>query len=549
MSLQQIDGIILKRMILSAANHLEENKNMVDALNVFPVPDGDTGTNMSLTLQNAAKEVNLINDSSISVIADTLASASLRGARGNSGVILSQLCRGFSKELKGYATINTVTLAAALKAGVDTAYRAVMKPTEGTILTVAREAAEKASFLSENNKNMIEVVEKTLEYAKTVLEQTTDMLPALKQANVVDAGGKGLVLIMEGALHALQSNREILLSMPVKGSETPKRQTPVTDLNIQYTYCTEFIINKRTASVDAARYKKLLESNGDSLMVIDDERIIKTHIHTNNPGLVIQEALKLGELVNIKIDNMKDQHRSTVIQEQNVDKAKAEAGADIKKKKYGFISVAVGDGIINVLKDMGVDEIIQGGQTMNPSTEDILQAVENLQAEHIIILPNNKNIILAAEQAKTLSTEDITVLPTKSIPQGLACMVAFKPSADLETNRQNMIQSLENVKTGQITYAVRNTVVDDSEIREGDILGLIDGKIVRNGKDIDKVLHELLEDLVNEESSIITIFYGQDVDAQKADELHHYIEEHFPDCDVEIHDGGQPLYYYTIAVE
>jgi len=539
--LDKIDGIILKDMIISAANNLENYKNVVNELNVFPVPDGDTGTNMSLTLSAAAREIKQKNDTSVSVIADILASASLRGARGNSGVILSQLFRGFSKELKGYSTVDAVAFAKALKSGVDTAYRAVMKPTEGTILTVARESARCAVEVSENFDNIVYVLEQTIKQANDTLQKTPDMLPALKQAGVVDAGGKGLVFIMEGALHVLKYGK--IIEKSEYQAETEKQQEKKehveVDGNIEFSYCTEFLINKSSADIDINKYKEVLQKLGDSMLVIDDEQIIKTHIHTNNPGIVIEEALKLGWLTSIKIDNMKEQHQHIIAPKES----------QAENKKYGFIAVAIGDGIVRVLKDMGVDEVIEGGQTMNPSTDDILNAVNKLNADTIYVLPNNKNIILAAEQSKTLTDKNLIVVPTKSIPQGIACMLAFNPSDEADKNLENMISALESVKTGQITYAVRDSKFEDKEIKEGNILGMIDGKISIVGDDIQTTCNELLELMVDEDSSVITIFYGADTDMEEAQKLAEYAEEKFPDCDIELHNGGQPLYYYLISVE
>lgn len=541
MIITELNGIILKDMIISAANHLENNQKTVNELNVFPVPDGDTGTNMSLTLSAASKEVKQYDNESISFIADILASASLRAARGNSGVILSQLFRGFAKELKGYDVINATIFAKALKTGVDTAYRAVMKPTEGTILTVARESARRAMAVSENTDNIIEVLEQAMKQANETLQKTPDMLPTLKQAGVVDAGGKGLIFIMEGALNVLITGQGIQRRVAVSEQEQESfsHGPAKADGNIQFSYCTEFIINKHHKQVDVNQYKNIIKTQGDSMLVIDDDDIIKTHIHTNNPGIVIQEALKLGWLTNIKIDNMKEQHNHLIAPKKE----------DVPKKKYAFIAVANGDGMVKILKDLGVDEVIQGGQTMNPSTDSILNAVNQLNAEFIFILPNNKNIILAAEQAKHLTDKNIVVVPTKSVVQGIASMVVFNPDEDSEENFNNMMEVLENVKTGQVTYAVRDTKYEDKEIKEGDILGLVDNQIVNTGNNVNDTCKELLDFMIDENSSMITIYYGADVSHQDAEEIAAYAKEHFEDCEVELYDGGQPLYYYTISVE
>ncbi|WHH59887.1 DAK2 domain-containing protein [Petroclostridium sp. X23] len=536
--LKHIDGKTLKRMIVSAANNLENNKKAVDELNVFPVPDGDTGTNMSLTLLTASKEVKQKDDNNVSVIADVLASASLRGARGNSGVILSQLFRGFAKELKDRGSMDAKAFAFAMQAGVDTAYKAVMKPTEGTILTVAREGAKRAIEASEKNDDIIEVFEAAIAHANHILDQTPEMLPVLKKAGVVDAGGKGLIVILEGALYALKTENEIEQSENQSVIVEQKSNAAVLE-DIQFAYCTEFLIQKKDGTLGGDLLKSKIECLGDSMLVIDDEDVIKVHIHTNNPGTVIEESLKLGELVNIKIDNMKEQHRHNVSYGQE----------KIENKPYGFITVAMGEGLKNIFVDLGIDKVIEGGQTMNPSTEDILKAIDEVHADHIFILPNNKNIILAAEQAKTLTDKNIIVVPSKSIPQGIAAMLAFNMEADAQKNSQDMAAALESVKTGQVTYAVRNSSFDDQEIIQGDILGIQDGKIEIAGKNVSEVSCQLLHLLVDEESSVISIFYGDDIDEDQVQELSEYAEEQFPDCDVEVHNGGQPLYYYVISVE
>ncbi|MGE4282627.1 MAG: DAK2 domain-containing protein [Clostridia bacterium] len=523
-------------MIISAANNLENNKKIVDELNVFPVPDGDTGTNMSLTLLTASREVKQKEDDSISVIADVLASASLRGARGNSGVILSQLFRGFAKGMKGSNAVDAKGLALALKAGVDIAYKAVMKPTEGTILTVAREGARIADEISKSNDNIIEVFEAVIEHAKNTLNKTPEMLPVLKKAGVVDAGGKGLIFILEGAFYALQADKEIELSKTPNAVTEHKSEIAAVE-NIQFMYCTEFLVRKRNGASNADKLKSKIEKLGDSMLVIDDEDVIKVHVHTNNPGTVIQESLKLGELTRIKIDNMKEQHKHLVSEEVK------------ENKRYGFVTVAMGEGLKNIFRDLGADKIIEGGQTMNPSTDDILKAIDTIYAENIFVLPNNKNIILAAEQAKSLSEKNIIVIPTKSIPQGIASMLSFDAEAGQKENYEKMSAALEQVKTGQVTYAVRNSSIEDKDISEGDILGMHNGKIEIVGKDVNETCHELLDILVDEDSSMISIFYGQDIHNEEIEKLLKYAEERFSDCDIEIHDGGQPLYYYIISVE
>ncbi len=527
-------------MIISAANHLDNNKKIVDELNVFPVPDGDTGTNMSLTLLAAAKEVESKEETKISDIADCIASSTLRGARGNSGVILSQWFRGFAKALKQYDFMDGKLFAEALQTGVDTAYKAVMKPTEGTILTVAREGALKAVQVSKVSENIIEIFEQAIIHAKEILDKTPDMLPVLKQAGVVDAGGKGLIYILEGAFEAIKSG-EIIRIKEEKSSATVKNPSHSIVTEIEFAYCTEFLINKdksvRGKTGIANQFKTAIIHEGDSMLVIDDDEVIKVHIHTNNPGKVIQEALKLGELTNIKIDNMKEQHGHILAEEEK------------ECKEYGIISVAVGDGIVEILKDLGVDEVIEGGQTMNPSTDDILQAIDKVNANNIYILPNNKNIILAAEQAKELSDKNVIVVPSKSIPHGIAAMLAFDITSEANENHNRMIKALENVNTGNITYAVRNTTIDDRQIQEGDILGIKNGEIFTVGKSAYDVCKELIEGLMNEDSLMVTMFYGHDVNEEEAQKILDYVEEKFPECDVEVHNGGQPLYHYIISVE
>ncbi|NLY43905.1 MAG: DAK2 domain-containing protein [Clostridiaceae bacterium] len=530
---------MLKRMVISAANHLENNKKKVDALNVFPVPDGDTGTNMSLTLLTASNELKTVDDDSVSAIAEKLAAASLRGARGNSGVILSQLFRGFAKGLRGYDRVNATVFAQALKSAADTAYKAVMKPTEGTILTVAREGAKAAVAASQTEDNITEVFKRSLNHAKVILEKTPDMLHVLKQAGVVDAGGSGLIYILEGALKVLEEDMEVELSIERSYDDIDNSAKGIMAEDIRYTYCTEFLILKKSPSVAGSYFKDIIRTYGDSLLVIDDENVIKVHIHTNNPGIVIQEGIKLGELTSIKIDNMKEQHNNLLLQNEQT----------IKNKEYGFITVAVGEGIVELFKDLGADRVIEGGQTMNPSTNDILTAVEQVHANHIFVLPSNKNIIPAAEQVKYLTDKHVIVIPSKSIPQSIAAMLAFNPEAKVEENEIKMTEALANVKTGQVTYAVRDSIVEGTQIRQGDILGMEDGHIAVIGKDMVEVCQELIDRLIDEDSSIVTIFYGKDTEEQKARQLSDYIEEKFPDCEVEIHNGGQPLYYYILAVE
>lgn len=555
MIIKEIDGKLLQKMIVSAANHLENNKKIVDDLNVFPVPDGDTGTNMSLTLLAASREVEQKNDDSVSAIANELASASLRGARGNSGVILSQLFRGFAKKLKNHDRMDAKIFAQAFKAGVDTAYKAVMKPTEGTILTVAREGAAKAVALSRSTRDIVEVLARSIDHAKYVLNRTPEMLPILKQAGVVDAGGKGLIFILEGALQAIRSGEGVRLEVQHgEDQKQDKRRQPV-EHDITFTYCTEFIIDIKQSRprnpIEINQFRNVIAGQGDSMLVIDDDDIVKVHIHTNNPGIVIQEALKIGELTDIKIENMKEQHEHIYVKDQGEETdIKEETAPETEEEaEYGFIAVAAGKGIVNIFKDLGVDEVIEGGQTMNPSTDDVLKCINSINAKNIFIFPNNKNIILAAQQAKKMSDRNIAVIPTKSIPQGISAMLAFDANTAADDNYHHMTQAIDGVKTGDVTYAVRNCTVGDKEIAKGDVLGIRNGEIFTTGESVNTVCHQLLEGLLDEDSLMITIFYGHDIDEQTAQDLSNYIQDHYPDCEIEVHHGGQPLYYYIISVE
>lgn len=544
LKIEYIDSTLLKKAFIVAANNLEKNKHIVDALNVFPVPDGDTGTNMSLTMKSAIKQIKNLEEESIQKIATAISNGSLMGARGNSGVILSQLFRGFAKGLKGKEKLDTRDIANAFKSGSDTAYRAVMRPTEGTILTVARECAEKALEISSNENDIKIFMEKVIEHGEITLDKTPEMLDVLKQAGVVDAGGKGLIFILKGALKAIISD-ELDFEEIEEVEEEVHFERETGEQEIKYGYCTEFIINNTKA--DAEEFKKKINDLGDSVLAVSGDNIIKVHIHTNNPGLVIERALKLGELINIKIDNMRFQHRRNVEKEDS--DIKLENNDIEETKKYSFITVAMGDGLNSVFKDFNVDYVIAGGQTMNPSTEDILNAVNKVNGENIIILPNNSNIILAANQAKKLSDKNIEVVPTKTIPQGIAALLAFDEEIDVEKNLDNMKEAIESVKTGQVTFAVRDTVINDIEIKKDDIIGINDGEIVSVGNDINKVSSELVNNLIDEEDSLITIFYGEDVREEKARELVEILEEENEDFDIELVYGGQPLYYYIFSVE
>lgn len=544
----KIDGHLLKEMLLSGANELDNRKVMVNSLNVFPVPDGDTGTNMSATMASAAAEINQVKNISLQSIGDALAMGSLMGARGNSGVILSQLMRGFSKQLKGKESINTQDFASALKEGVTTAYRAVMKPTEGTILTVARMSAEAAETIAKEEEDVYIFLKRVIAAAEDTLDKTPDMLPVLKQAGVVDAGGKGLTVIYEGMLKRLESGIVTEKKEQSAVKEEPSAKTSYDDIDtsdIKYGYCTEFFI--KSSNGDPDKFRDFIKDYGDSIAVVGTDTLIKVHIHTNTPGTVLNEAMKLGELSRIKIDNMREQHRS-LSDEFTHDEPKQET-APAEEKEYGLITVAMGDGIRDIFKDLGVDIIIEGGQTMNPSTQDILEAVEKINAKNIIILPNNGNIVMAAQQAKDISKKNVYVVPTKSIPQGITAVIALNTELTPEENIEEMTSAIGNVKTGQVTYAVRDTVVNDVDIKEGNIIGMYNGRLVKSGAELDTVTKELLDEMMDEDSELVTILYGKDASEDSAQELAGYLEENYPDCEVTINYGGQPLYYYILSVE
>lgn len=543
LKIEYVDGNILKKSFIGAANCLEKNKEIVNALNVFPVPDGDTGTNMSLTMQSAIKQIRTLETDNIDKIVSAASNGSLMGARGNSGVILSQLFRGFAKELAGAEKINTSILANAFKAGSDTAYKAVMKPIEGTILTVARECAEMAINISKKETDIVEFMRLVIKHGEETLSKTPDMLPVLKQAGVVDAGGKGLIMILTGALEALTGKEETIIEETIARDDSLHTYTE-TDEDIKYGYCTEFIINN--SSLESELFRDEIIGYGDSMLVVGGENIIKVHIHTNDPGEVLQKALQYGELIDIKIDNMRYQHRNNDFNDAATSNKEE---VIMENKKYSFITVSMGEGLANVFKDLNVDYVIAGGQTMNPSTEDILNAVDNVKGENIIILPNNSNIILAATQAKELSSKRVEVLPTKTIPQGIAAVVAFDEELNIEENMENMKDAIEVVKTGQVTFSVRDTVTDEKEIKKDDIMGIYDGDIKIIGNDIQDVAFELVKTMVADENGLVTIFYGDEMTEDDAIELAKKIEEELEDFDIEIINGGQPLYYYLISVE
>lgn len=565
MAVKTINTELLQKMFLAGAANLEAKKEFINELNVFPVPDGDTGTNMTLTILSAAKEVKALENPDMVAIAKAISSGSLRGARGNSGVILSQLLRGFTKEIREHKEIDTITLAKACERATATAYKAVMKPKEGTILTVARGGAERAVELLEENPDidLESLIDAVIRRSEEVLNQTPEMLPVLKEAGVVDSGGQGLLQVMKGAFDAFLGKEVDYDSeiTPAGGETKPdaelKEQVPA---DIRYGYCTEFIIllEKEYTEETELAFKAYLESIGDSIVVVSDDGIVKVHVHTNDPGLAIQKALTYGSLTRMKIDNMREEHQEKLFKEaekkeaeQKAAKEKAEREAQQQNRKpVGFISVSIGAGIAEIFKDLGVDYLIEGGQTMNPSTEDMLNAIAKVNADTIFILPNNKNIIMAANQARDLTEDkEIIVIPTKTIPQGITAVINYVPEKSAAENEEAMSEEIRHVRTGQLTYAVRDTHIDDKTIHAGDIMGVGDHAILAVGSDVDPVALDTLREMIDEESELISIYYGEDIKEEEAEVLRAKVEEEFPDCDVELNYGGQPIYYYIISVE
>lgn len=543
----KIDGAMLKQMLLSAAKFLEDNKESVNALNVFPVPDGDTGTNMSLTMQSAAKEILALKTDKLGEVAKALSKGSLKGARGNSGVILSQLFRGFAEFLKDYEQVDTVQFAKALMGGSDKAYKAVMKPVEGTMLTVARVTAEKSVKIANETKDFTGFFSRILDVAKDILDNTPNLLPVLKQAGVVDSGGMGVLYIMMGAANALDEDFDLdISSFDAKDISLPSFSDTDSSQSIEFGYCTEFFIKNLHPYIkdeDIEKLKQKLERFGDSIVVVGDMDLIKVHFHTNMPGKGLQLGLRFGELSNIKIDNMREQHS------HNMEYAELAMADNSPEKDFGILSVAMGEGIANLFKDLNADYIIEGGQTMNPSIEDILNAANKVRAKEIFILPNNSNIVLSAKQAAELSDKPIHVIPTKSIPQGLAALIAYNPELPIDENNNLMLKAIEQVKTGQVTYAVRDSNFDNQQIQEGDFMGLSNGTIMTVGKDIETVTQDLLKHMVDEDGEIITLLYGKDATEETTNQILAFLEDNYPDIEVELLDGGQPLYYYIISVE
>lgn len=554
-----MDAALLQKAFLAGAKSIELKKDYINELNVFPVPDGDTGTNMTLTIMSAAKEVNSIDNPTIENIAKAISSGSLRGARGNSGVILSQLFRGFTREIMDKDAVDVPTMAKAFERAVETAYKAVMKPKEGTILTVAKAGATKAEELVGGTEDLIEFCEEVLKAMQEMLERTPEMLPVLKEAGVVDSGGQGLVTVLTGAFEVLSgkvSDVSFETSMPVKTVTTGKVDSSnISTADIKFGYCTEFIIMlEKEYNMDIEQqFKAYLESIGDSLVVVSDDEIVKVHVHTNDPGLAIQKALTYGSLTSMKIDNMREEHHEKVIKDaQKKAEVQAQEAKKVEqpRKEVGFISVSAGAGLSEIFKGLGVDYLIEGGQTMNPSTEDMLNAIDQVNADTIFILPNNKNIILAAQQAQAL-TEDkkIIVIPSKTIPQGITAVINFVFDKTPEENAKFMEESMKNVKSGQVTYAVRDTSIDGKIIKQGNIMGIDDSKIAAVGESIKDTTIELIESMLEEDSELVSLYYGEEIKEEDANELAEELMNAHSDIEVEVLCGGQPIYYYMISVE
>ncbi len=557
--MKTIDARMVAKMFLGGAKNLEAKKEWINELNVFPVPDGDTGTNMTLTITAAAAEVGSLEKLTMESLAKCISSGSLRGARGNSGVILSQLLRGFTKGIKEQDELDVIDLANAMQKAVETAYKAVMKPKEGTILTVAKGAAQKAAELAQTVEDVEEFCRLVIEEAEAVLARTPDMLPVLKEAGVVDSGGQGLVEVLKGCYDALLG-KEVDYSFEAPKKESQVRISAQTEAEIRFGYCTEFIIMLEKAYDEHTEqeFKAFLESIGDSIVVVSDDDIVKVHVHTNDPGLAIQRALTYGSLSRMKIDNMRLEHEEKLIkdasriaeEQKKKEEAQKKARKEEPRKEMGFISVSIGEGIGEIFKGLGADYLIEGGQTMNPSTEDMLEAIEKVNADNIFILPNNKNIILAANQASFLTSDKrVIVIPTKTVPQGITAMVNYIPEETPRENERRMQAEIQNVKTGQVTYAVRDTSLDGFEIKQGDIMGIGDKSILAEGKEVESTSLQLLAAMVDEDSELISIYYGEGVSEEEAQSLGARLEEAYPDCDIEVHFGGQPIYYYVVSVE
>lgn len=557
MSIRNLGGRSFAKMILAGAHHLSQNAQIVDALNVFPVPDGDTGTNMNLSMTSGAKAVEETNTDHIGKVGVALSKGLLMGARGNSGVILSQLFRGFSKNIEQKETIDAKEFALALQAGVDTAYKAVMKPIEGTILTVAKDAAKKAVAVSATEDQIDRVLELTIEEARASLDRTPDLLPVLKEVGVVDSGGKGLLCVYEGFLASLRGEERPpkTASLPtlkelVSAEHHKSAQSHMNTEDIEFGYCTEFMVKfeEDKQSFDENAFREELSEFGDSLLVVSDDTLAKVHIHAEQPGDVLSYAQRYGSLINMKIENMREQHSSIVNEEKDHSPAAPKATA-AEKQRFGVVSVAMGEGIADLFKSIGASVVIEGGQTMNPSTEDIVKAIDSIHAETVFILPNNSNIVMAAKQAATVSSREVVVIPTKTVPQGMSALLSLNEAASNEDNEAAMLEAIDHVKSGQITFAVRDTQIDGIDIAKGDYMGLYNGKITLTAKNQLDAAKELLTQMVTEDDEIVTIIKGEDASSDEMEALEAYIEETFEDVEVEVHDGKQPLYSYILAVE
>ena len=555
MAVKTINTELFRKMFLAGAANLEAKKEFINELNVFPVPDGDTGTNMTLTIMSAAKEVQSLENADMLTIAKAISSGSLRGARGNSGVILSQLLRGFTKEIREHKEIDAVILAKACERATATAYKAVMKPKEGTILTVAKGISRKAEELAETTEDLEVFIPEVIKYAEEVLAQTPEMLPVLKEAGVVDSGGQGLLEVIHGAYDAFLGKEIDYAAIEASGGTKMVKPSQQAEADIKFGYCTEFIImtEKEFTDKNEAEFKAYLESIGDSIVCVADDDIVKIHVHTNDPGLAIQKALTYGQLSRMKIDNMREEHQEKLI--KDAEKAAAQQASEKKKKEprkpVGFIAVSIGEGMNEIFRELGADYIIEGGQTMNPSTDDMLSAIDEVNAKTIYVFPNNKNIVMAANQARDLTEDkEIIVVPSKNIPQGIAAIINFMPDMSGEENLKNMCSEMENVSTGQVTYAVRDTEIDGKTIKENDIMGIGDKTILAVGSKIEDTTLEMVAEMMKEtDAELLSVYYGEDIKEAEAEGLQKALEEAYPDCDVELQYGGQPIYYYVISAE
>ena len=553
MKITSINSSKLAKMFLAGASNLDAKKEWINELNVFPVPDGDTGTNMTMTIMSAAREVGGLGENpEMKALAKAISSGSLRGARGNSGVILSQLFRGFCKVVGEYDEVDVCVLSDAMQKAVETAYKAVMKPKEGTILTVAKGAADKALELANETDDLVYFCDEVIKHADYVLSQTPEMLPVLKQAGVVDSGGQGLMQVLKGAYDALLGKEvDYTIDVPTGGSSFVKISAE-TEAEIKFGYCTEFIIvlNKPMTDREELEFKAFLESIGDSIVVVADDEVTKTHVHTNDPGLAIQRALTYGSLSKIKIDNMREEHEEKLLKEAEQQALAAAEKKSEPRKEMGFVAVSIGEGMNEIFRGLGVDYIIEGGQTMNPSTEDMLNAIDNVNADTVFILPNNSNIIMAANQAASIvEDKEIIVIPTKTVPQGITAVINYLPDVSAEENQEAMVEAISAVKTGQVTYAVRDTEIDGFEIKENDYMGIGDKSILAVGTDMNTVTLQMLEKMIDEDTEMISIYFGSESSEDDASVIAEALEEKYPDVDVEINDGGQPIYYYVISVE